>query len=551
MDYKLIGKNDYMINPNDTILKNRHIDDPHFFSKISDKAPIDPVNLKNIDRGAEVLITHCMEGSNILLVVDSDTDGYTSASILMDYISRVYPEIKIQPYFHSGKEHGLKTVEVSDEVNLVIAPDSGSSDFEEHEALYRRGIDCLVIDHHPANEDSRYGVVINPYISENYANKDLAGVGVVYKFLKYLDSILEVNIADKYLDLVMIGTVADMVYTLHPESLYFIEMGQKNFNNNFINALKEKRKHGFKNGITQKSISWYIAPLINATIRVGTQADKAFIFRALSNQLSKPQIKEAVKVCVNNHKVQSTLRSAAVEILERQIQLRELNTQNVLILIAPDSIEKTLLGLAASIIAEKHCKSTIILHEVFPGYFEGSARSYKFDDFKEAVLASNLFTFAEGHSTAFGVGISLDKISEATKHFDSLKQVLRAVEVTEVDFEIPASRITPGLVSNCSQYKKYIGKSFPEIKMVITDVRIESNSLQRFGAKGNVISFKSNGIKYIMFNGKQKDYQILSNNLNMPLKILGVPETNEYKGNSTAQIVIKDYELDLSKKFDF
>jgi len=65
---------------------------------------------------------------------------------------------------------------------LVIVPDAGSNDYEQHQVLRERGVDVLVIDHHEADKVSEDACVINNQLSAHYANKTLSGVGVVYKF---------------------------------------------------------------------------------------------------------------------------------------------------------------------------------------------------------------------------------------------------------------------------------------------------------------------------------------------------------------------------------
>ena len=70
--------------------------------------------------------------------------------------------------------------------SLVILPDSSSNDYEVHQKLSERGVDVLVIDHHEAEKISEYACVINNQLCD-YPNKALSGVGLVYKFCKYID----------------------------------------------------------------------------------------------------------------------------------------------------------------------------------------------------------------------------------------------------------------------------------------------------------------------------------------------------------------------------
>lgn len=93
---------------------------------------------------------------------------------------------------------------------LVIAPDSSSNQYEIHEELSNRGIDVLVLDHHIAEKESEYACVVNNQLCD-YPTKSLCGTAIVYKLCQYIDSIMEDNIVDEFIDLAGTALVADMV----------------------------------------------------------------------------------------------------------------------------------------------------------------------------------------------------------------------------------------------------------------------------------------------------------------------------------------------------
>ena len=114
--------------------------------------------------GAKMLISHIGQNDKIFIQVDADCDGYTSAAILINYLNCLFPhfvQTNITYRVHDGKQHGLLIDTIPNDVKLVIAPDSSSSDFEIHEELYKKGIDVLVLDHHEAEKISEYACVIN------------------------------------------------------------------------------------------------------------------------------------------------------------------------------------------------------------------------------------------------------------------------------------------------------------------------------------------------------------------------------------------------------
>lgn len=159
---------------------------------------LDPKLIDNIDKGVKMLIKHIAQEDDVLIQVDSDCDGMTSAAALLNYLNCLFPAFvqnHVTYRIHTGKQHGIIPDEVPNNVKLVIAPDSSSNDYEEHEFLSKMGIDVLVIDHHEADKVSEYACIINNQLC-NYPTKSLSGVGMVYKFCCYIDELMNVDYAD-------------------------------------------------------------------------------------------------------------------------------------------------------------------------------------------------------------------------------------------------------------------------------------------------------------------------------------------------------------------
>ena len=167
----------------------------------------------------------------------------TSSAVLINYLNILFPNfVQTMVYYriHEGKEHGILFETVPADVKLVIAPDSSSSDYDVHKKLHDMGIDVLVLDHHDADKVSEYACVINNQLC-NYPNKSLSGVGVVYKFCEYLDSLLGNHYADTFLDLVACGIIADVMELKNLETRYIITEGLKNIHNGFLKGMVERQ----------------------------------------------------------------------------------------------------------------------------------------------------------------------------------------------------------------------------------------------------------------------------------------------------------------------
>lgn len=153
----------------------------------------------------------------IMVVVDSDVDGFTSAAIFIQYLRKFNKEVKVIPILHSGKGHGLSDtyekisgqIEDGENVKFVVLPDAGSNDFEYIEKLGNNyGINCLILDHHIVEPDthfSDYAVIVNNQLSPNYVNKELCGAGVTWQFCRWCDILYHTNYADEFIDLAALG----------------------------------------------------------------------------------------------------------------------------------------------------------------------------------------------------------------------------------------------------------------------------------------------------------------------------------------------------------
>lgn len=152
MKYRLVNEN-FKEHYGENLLKARGVEDVSLFLTPTSNCLQNPTNLSNIKEGAELLLKVIKDNGRILIVVDSDTDGFTSAAIIYQYIHQINSEIQIDYLLHEGKQHGLEDhintiLETGNSYSLVILPDSSSNDLNYHEQLKGVSLPCLVLDHH-------------------------------------------------------------------------------------------------------------------------------------------------------------------------------------------------------------------------------------------------------------------------------------------------------------------------------------------------------------------------------------------------------------------
>jgi single-stranded-DNA-specific exonuclease len=252
---------------------------------------------------------------------------------------------------------------IPDDVKLVIAPDSSSNDYEEHLQLKSKGVDVLVIDHHEADMISENAVIINNQLCD-YPTKSLSGVGMVYKFCSYMDELLNVDYADDYLDLVALGMVADMMDLRDFETRHLITRGLENIRNPYFKGMVDKQAYSLKDGISPIGVAFYIAPYVNATIRMGTQEEKLMLFESMLDYRgyelvpstkrgckgqTETRVEQACRNCTNIKNRQTKARDAALENIERIIKEKNL-LENKILAIKLDTFaaDRNLTGLIAN-----------------------------------------------------------------------------------------------------------------------------------------------------------------------------------------------------------
>jgi single-stranded-DNA-specific exonuclease len=529
---------------------------------------LNPYLLDNIETAAELLLKHLKRNSKIFIQVDSDCDGYTSSSILLNWLyafdKNIYQNIEFR--IHTGKQHGLleETIQYlkDNDFNLVIIPDAGSNQTDIHKLLLEINVDCIILDHHESDSLTSSAIIVNPQL-DSYPNKNLSGAGVVYKFCKVLDDKQGVNYADKFLDLVALGMIADMMDTTELETRRLILTGLNNINNGFFKALIEKQAYSMKNEATPTTIGFYIAPLINAVVRAGTEEEKSLIFNALLDSNAGIKIKStkrgakendteyiienACRLISNIKSRQNKLRDASVEAIEAKIESDGLNLNKIIVIINERLEDKNLSGLIANKLLGKYRKPIFILKETEEGLLQGSARGYEkseLQDFKSFVNGSQLCEYAEGHANAFGVGIKKDNLADFIIFSNEALKDISFDNRYLVDYICDINYLRESDVEQIFSLRNLWGRKFEEPLFCIKNIKLKAEDITLLSANKNPtlkISYKN--FSFLKFGFSQDEYQKLlpHGEGRTHIEVVGRFQLNEWNGNYYPQILIEDY----------
>lgn len=579
MNYKLVNeeiKSDYGSN----LFICRGVENIKKFMEAPDEWLQSPDKLDNMQAGADLLLDTIGNNRRILLVVDSDCDGYTSATIIYNYIKRLNEKIEIDYLIHEGKQHGLEdhidSIMDGTPYGLVILPDSSSNDVKYHEMLKDVHIPCLVLDHHIIDVDiSDNAVVINNQSSPNYTNKELTGAGVVYQFCRYLDKIENHNWADDYLDLTALGIIGDMGSVLEPENRWIIKHGlHYPCKNELFKALLEKQNYSItgdypdivpehlNDKLNPITIAFYIAPLINAMVRFGSIDEKKRMFEAFCNgskmilsgkrgakgTFERADI-ECVRECVNARARQNKKKEEITDNLEIRIAKYDLLKDKILVihLEDEDDFPPELNGLVAMQLSQKFKRPTIVARVNSEGFLRGSARGLSncaIADFKEFLNNLGMFEYTAGHPNAFGISIndeSVPKFLEAANM--QLKDIDFGENIYEVNFVRQAvDKDIVDIINDLNNYRHLWGQKNDEPLIYISDINIKFSDIRIMGKNSDTVKFEKFGVTYIKFFAKDLIEQLKSYP-EVKMEIIGKAKLNEFNGTFTPQVFIEEYEM--------
>ena len=236
-------------------------------------------------------------------------------------------------------------------------------------------------------------MIVNNQMSSKVNDKSMTGVGIVYKFCSVVDERLKRDTVNKYLDLVALGMIADSCDLSQLQTRYLVLEGIKQIqnetnHNKFISELVKSQAYSLHSKATILGISFYIAPLVNALIRLGTKDGKEIMLKAFLNSSEKAIVKirgkgeievsiqeQARRLCESYKRKQQKITSDYTEVLKEQINEFGLNEYPVICCKADKSFEKTFTGLIANKLTSMYNKPCLLLRD-YNDILMGSARGF-------------------------------------------------------------------------------------------------------------------------------------------------------------------------------
>ena len=383
-----------------------------------------PFLLKDIDKAVERLEIAKEKGEPVWIYGDYDVDGITSVSLCYLALKKLGYNVKYYiPLRDEGYGLNIEALNYikSEGGTLVITVDCGISSHKEIAHANEIGIDIIVTDHHEINSGNPPAfAVINPKREDNeYKFKYLAGVGTAFFLISALFE--KNNLKDelyKYLDIVAIGTVADIVPLLK-ENRIFVKEGLEYLRRSKWLGINMLIKKIFEDYETRKfntyDIGFIIAPIFNAAGRLEDAKRAVELFIERDHRVCSTIISELLSKNSERKEIQEDIFQKAVEKIENE-KLYE----NAVLIVGEEGFHHGVIGIVASKILDRYYKPTIIMEiKKDEGVATASCRSIEGFNIIEALNNfSDLLLKYGGHSGAAGFSIKIENIPEFSKRLN-------------------------------------------------------------------------------------------------------------------------------------
>jgi single-stranded-DNA-specific exonuclease len=513
----------------------------------------DPYLMTDMDRAVVRVVEAIRKKEPMVVYGDYDVDGVTGTSMLVLALRELGHTV---PFFIPDRQrdgYGLSPAGIKRAqklgVSLILAVDCGVTAIDEIALARKAGIDVVVCDHHqPEAELPCAHAVLNPKRSDcPYPFKELSGVGVAFKLLQgvYRHMQREESLLRKYMDLVAIGSAADIV-PLVDENRIFVRAGLEQLNrteNLGLRALLEVS--GLRNTrVGSGQVVFILAPRINAVGRMGDASRAANLLMTTDSK----EAMEIAQVLESENRQRRAVDDETFQSAIEQIQTSCDPENDAAFVLHAEGWHPGVIGIVASRVVEKYYRPTVMIagskpHDGINGVGKGSARSIPGFDIHHALKqCEDLMLAFGGHKYAAGLTIRTDRIDALRERLQKFAAETMTAEMRlpklQIEGEVRFSEIDAELMHYMQLLAPFGPHNMRPVFMsrkvrIVGSPRVVGNNHLRFkAAQDNRI------IDAIGFNLGHLAYRLNSSENNVEIAYL--VEENEWQGQISTQLRIKD-----------
>ena len=503
----------------------------------------DPFLMPDMEVAVNRIIKAMKNKEKIVIYGDYDVDGITSISVLKQFLEDRGMEVGYHIPNRLDEGYGLNK-DAIDEIykagyRLMITVDCGISGIEEVEYANSLGIETIVTDHHePLDELPNAIAVIDAKIKTNkYPCNQLAGVGVVFKLTQALG--IKLNLEEKeylkYLDLVCIGTISDIV-PLVDENRVIAKLGLKLVEQTRNIGLKTLLDSiGYKE-INSMSVSFGIAPRINACGRMGyaDEALKLFLTK------DKSEAVELTNKLNDYNKTRQDIEKTIFDEALSKIKENKLDEESAIV-VSGDNWHHGVIGIVSSKITDMYFKPSILI--CFEGTDgKGSGRSIPgFDLHKALCETSNYLTKYGGHAMAVGLSLEKEKFKqfkEVFLEYVDKQNISDIIPIINIDKQVTYRDLSLDAVKDLEKLEPF-GEANKAPLIAYKNLKIDSIRVLTEG-KHMKLTLKTENNSIINAIGFNLGYRAEEFLIGDKVDIVGMLEINSFNGFETVQFNLKD-----------
>lgn len=527
-----------------TIIANKELknnDEIEVFLKPTRKDFHDPYLMPDMEIAVNRIIKAINNQEKVIIYGDYDVDGITSITVLKKFLAD--RGLEVDSYIPNRLDEGYGLNKnaidyiVSKGYDLMITVDCGISGNEEIDYANTLGLETIVTDHHEPTETlpKALAIVDAKRKDNKYPFNQLAGVGVVFKLIQAISQVYKLEEKEylKYLDIVCVGTISDIV-PLVDENRVITKLGLKLVEVTKNVGLKSLLATiGYKK-VDSSAISFGVAPRINACGRMGHEQDALQLFLT-------DNVVEAVKISQKLNEYNKQRQDIEKKIFEEVLtKIENGEKDKPCIVLAEKNWHHGVIGIVSSKVTEMYYKPSILIC-LENGEGKGSGRSIQGFDLHEALTkCSNHVDRFGGHSMAIGISVSEDNFEAFKSEFEdyvSNTNINELIPVIKVDEEVFAKDININAVNELNALEPF-GEANKMPIFMYRNLRINSIRALSDG-KHLKLTLKDENmiIDAIGFNmGNLVDEFLIGDKID----VLGNLEVNRFNGRENVQINLKD-----------
>ena len=504
-----------------------------------------PFEMPDMEKAVNRIIYAIENKEKVLIYGDYDVDGITSTTILKQFLNE--RGLDVGTYIPNRLEEGyglncdaIKKI-AEENYKLIITVDCGITSIKEVNLAKQNGLDVIITDHHEPGEElpSAIAVVDCKRKDNKYAFKELAGVGVTFKLIQAICISLNLKEEDylKYLDIVSIGTISDIV-PLVDENRVITSLGLKLVRCTKNIGLQAILNETGYSKIDSTTISFGVAPRINACGRMGLEK------KALDLLLEKNKDKAVILAKeINSYNNQRQLEEKKIfEEANAKIKINKLENEDAIVL-GGKNWHTGVIGIVSSKITENYYKPSILISfKDDEEIGKGSGRSIEGLDLHLALTkCKDLLNSFGGHSMAVGLSVSQKKFKEFKEKFLKIvkeSDVSKKVPIVQIESNISIDEINMEIVKSISLLEPF-GEANKMPIFAFKNLKIDSiRSLSE--GKHLKLHLRSNKNTYINAIGFNLGEYVEEYKIGDKVDLAGNLEINMFNGMEAIQINIKD-----------